>query len=95
MAAQSRGSAFPDTTAVPLADGGADDCAEKVCQTSGTAGIYGMIFAHRTLVQNREILRLLPCIYRCAVFYGKDGSCHGFAAIYVAVAHVSFFERMH
>lgn len=54
-----------------------------------------MIFAHRRLVQNREILRLLPYMYRCAVFYGKDGSCHGFAAIYVAVAHVSFFERMH
>ena len=27
--------------------------------------------------------------------YGKgtDGSCHGFAAIYAAAAHVSFFER--
>lgn len=93
MAAQSGGSAFPDATAVPLADGGADDCAEKICQTSETAGIYRMIFARRTLVQNREILRLLSCICRCAVFYGKDGSCHGFAAIYAVTAHVSFFER--
>ena len=55
MAAQSRGSAFPNTTAVSLADGGADDCAEEICQTGGTAGIYGMIFAHRAFVQNREI----------------------------------------
>lgn len=43
MAAQPGGSAFPDTTAVPLADGRADDCAEEVRQTGGTAGIYGMI----------------------------------------------------
>ena len=43
MAAQSGGSAFPDAAAVPLADGRADDCTEEVCQTGGTAGIYGMI----------------------------------------------------
>ena len=84
-----------NTAAVPLADGGADDCAEEVCQTGGTAGIYGMIFAHRAFVQNREILRLLPCICICAGSYGKDSSCHGFAAIYAVVAHVSFFERMY
>ena len=62
MAAQFRGSTFPDATAVPLADGGADDCAENVCQTSETAGIYGMIFSRRALVQNREISKLLPYI---------------------------------
>lgn len=95
MAAQSRGSAFPNTTAVPLVDGGADNCAEEICQTGGTAGIYGMIFAHRAFVQNREILRLLPCICICADSYGKDSSCHGFAAIYAVVTHVSFFERMY
>ena len=43
MAAQSRGSAFPDTTAVPLVDGGIDDRTKEVCQTGGTARIYGMI----------------------------------------------------
>ena len=43
MAAQPGGSAFPDATAVPLADGRLDDCAEEVRQTGGTAGIYGMI----------------------------------------------------
>ena len=42
MAAQPGGSAFPDATAVPLADGGADDCAQEVCQAGGTAGIYGI-----------------------------------------------------
>ena len=42
MAAQPRGSAFPDTAAVPLADGRADDHPEELCQTGGTAGIYGM-----------------------------------------------------
>ncbi len=46
------GSAYTDTTAVPLADGGTYDCPEKVRQTGGAAGIYGMIF-----VQNREIFR--------------------------------------
>ncbi len=25
--------------------------------------------------------------------YGKDGSCHGFADIYVTAAHVSFFGK--
>lgn len=50
-----------------------------------------MILVRRTLVQNREILRLLPRIYRCAVFGCKDGFCHGFAAIYAAVTCVSFF----
>lgn len=95
MTAQSRGSAFPDATAVLLADGGTDDCAEEVCQTSGTAGIYGIVFTHRALVQNREIFRLLSCIYRCAVSYGKDGSCRGFAVIYAAVTHASFFERVY
>ena len=95
MGAQSRGSAFPDTTAVPMADGGIDDRTKEVCQTGGTARIYGMIFAHRAFVQNREILRLLPCICICAGSYGKDSSCHGFAAIYAVVAHVSFFERVY
>ena len=93
MATQSGGSAQPDATAVPLADGGADDHTEKICQTSGPPGIYGMIFARRTFVQNREILRLLPHIYKCTVFYAKDGSCYGFAVLYAAVAHVSFFDR--
>ena len=43
MAPQPGGSAFPDTAAVPVADGRTDDHAEKVRQTSGAAGIYGMI----------------------------------------------------
>ena len=64
MAAQSGGSSCLDAAAVPLADGGADDRAEEVCQTGGTAGIYGMIFDHRVFVQNREIFRLPPCICR-------------------------------
>ena len=58
MAAQPGGSTFPDAAAVPLADGGADNCTEEVCQTSGTAGIYGIVFTHRALVQNRETFRL-------------------------------------
>ena len=93
MAAQPRGGACLDATAVPLADGGADDRTEEVCQTGGTAGIYGMIFARRALVQNREILRLLSA--RCAGFYGKDSSCHGFTFIYAVVTHASFFEKMY
>ena len=43
MAPQSGGSAFPDATAVPVADGGADDHAEKVRQAGGAAGIYRVI----------------------------------------------------
>lgn len=43
MAAQPSGSANPDAAAVPLANGRADDCPEKIRQTSGAAGIYGMI----------------------------------------------------
>ena len=43
MAAQPGGSAYPDSPAIPLADGRADDYTEEVCQTSGFAGIYGMI----------------------------------------------------
>lgn len=93
MAAQPGGSAFPDTAAVSLADGGADDCAEEVCQTGGAAGIYGMISARRAFVQNREILSLLPCIRRCTGSYGKDGSCHGFAVIYTLISHNSFFKK--
>lgn len=42
VAAQSGRSAFADTTAVPLADGRADDCPEKVCQADRTARIYGV-----------------------------------------------------
>ena len=45
MATQPGGSTLPDTATVPLADGGADDFTEEVCQTGGTAGIHGMIFA--------------------------------------------------
>ena len=95
MATQPSGSSFPDAAAVPLADGGADDRTEKVCQTGGASGIYGMISARRVLVQNREILSPLPCICRCAGSYGKGGSRHGIAAIYAAVTHDSFFERMY
>ena len=43
MAAQSGAGALPDTAAVPLADGRADNCPEEVSQASGAAGIYGMI----------------------------------------------------
>ena len=43
MAAQSRGSAFTDAATVPLVNGRADDCSEKVCQAGGTAGVYGII----------------------------------------------------
>ena len=43
VAAQSGGSASADAAAVPLADGRADDHTEKIRQTSGAAGIYGMI----------------------------------------------------
>ena len=43
MAPQPGGSAFADTAAISLADGRADDHTEKICQTGGTAGIYGMI----------------------------------------------------
>ncbi len=42
MAAQPPGSANPDAAAVPLADGRANNRPEKVRQTSGAAGIYGM-----------------------------------------------------
>ncbi len=67
MAAQPGGSTFPDAAAVPLADGRADDCAEEISQTGGAARIYGMMFTHRAFVQNREILKLMPCTCRCAV----------------------------
>ena len=43
MAAQPGGSALPDVAAVPVADGRADDHTEKVRQTSGAAGIHGVI----------------------------------------------------
>ena len=43
MTAQSRGSASADAAAVPLADGRADDHTEKIRQTGGAAGIYGII----------------------------------------------------
>ena len=95
MAAQSGGSPFPDSAAVPLADGGADDRTEKICQTRGAAGIYRMISAFRTLVQNREILRILPCICRCTVFYGKNSSCHGFSAIYGRKTMFHFLKRVY
>ncbi len=55
MAAQPPGSAFPDAAAVPLVDGGAYDCAEEVCQTSGTAGVYGIIFTRRHLCKTEKI----------------------------------------
>jgi len=95
MAPQSGRSAFPDTTAVPMADGGADDCTEKVSKASGTTGIYGMILPCRTFVQNREILRPLPCICGCTAFHCKDSFCHGFTVLYGAAVHISFFERIH
>ena len=95
MATQPPGGAFPDAAAIPLADGRADDRPEEVCQTGGAAGIYGMISARRGLVQNREILRRLPCTCRWAVFYGKNGFCRGFSAIYAAVAHVLFWEKLY
>ena len=43
MAAQPGGGAFPDTAAVPLADGRADDHPEEIGKAGGTAGIYGII----------------------------------------------------
>ena len=43
VAAQSGGSASADAAAVPLVDGRADDHTEKIRQTCGAAGIYGMI----------------------------------------------------
>ena len=64
MAAQPGGSTFADAAAVPLADGRADDRAEEISQTGGAAGIYGIIFICRAFVQNREILRLMPCTCR-------------------------------
>ena len=95
MAAQFRGCALPDATTVPLADGGADDRAEEVCQAGRTAGIYGIVFTRRALVQNREIFRLLPYSGRRAVFYGKNGSCRVFSVIYAAVTHVLFLEKLY
>lgn len=95
MAAQFRRRALPDATTVPLADGGADDRTEKVCQTGRTAGIYGIVFTHGALVQNREIFRLLPFSCRWAVFYGKNGSCRVFSVIYAAVTHVFFLEKLY
>ena len=59
MATQPRGGAFPDATAVSLADGEADGCAKEVCPVGGTAGIYELILAYKALVKNREILRTL------------------------------------
>ena len=53
MAAQPGGSAFPDAAAVPLADGGADDRAEEVCQAGGTAGIYGMTLCKTEKIPGR------------------------------------------
>ena len=91
MAAQSRGSTFPDTTAVPLADGGIDDCTKEVCPAGGTAGIHGMISVCWVFVQNREILRLLQCICRCAASYGRESPCHDFTAIYAVAAHTLLF----
>ena len=93
MAAQFRRRALADAAAVPLADGGADDRAEEVCHAGGAAGIYGMIFPHRALVQNREIFGLLSCICRQAVPCGKNSFCRGFLVIYAASAHVLFFGK--
>ena len=51
VAAQSGGSASADAAAVPLVDGRADDHTEKIRQTSGAAGIYGIICAKRRTFQ--------------------------------------------
>lgn len=95
MAAQSGRSAFPDTTAVPMADGGTDDRTEKVCQASGTAGIYGMIFNDRAFVQNREILMLLSRTCGCPLLHCKGSPCHGFTPLYAAAARISLLEGIH
>lgn len=42
MVAQSGGSAFPDTAAVPLADGGTGVYAKEIRQIGGAAGIHGV-----------------------------------------------------
>ena len=91
MAAQPGGSAFPDTTAVPLADGGIDDRTKEVCPAGGTAGVYGMISVCKVVVQNREILRLLQCIRRCDASYCKERLCHGFTAVYAIAVHTLLF----
>ena len=71
MAAQPGGSAFPDAATVPLADGGADDYTEEVCQAGGTARIYGIVFPCIAFVQNREIFQPQPHICKWSVSYGK------------------------
>ena len=95
MAAQPGRSAFPDTTAVPMADGGTDDRTEKVCQTGGTTGIYGMIFNYRTFVQNREILMLLSRTCGCPLIHCKSSPCHGFKTLYAAAGRISLWEVAH
>ena len=95
MAANGKRGTAIDAAAIPLADGGADDRTEEVCQTGGTARIYGIVFNHRVLVQNSEIFRLLSCINGWAVFYDKNGSCRGFPVIYAAVTHVLFWEKLY
>ena len=93
MAAQPGASTFPDTAAVPMADGRADDHAEEVCQAGGAAGICGMIFPCITFVQNREIFQTSPHICKWSVPMGKTGPCLGFSDIYVTVTPVSFLRK--
>ena len=95
MAAQFRGCALPDTTTVPLADGGTDDRAEEVCQASGTARIYGIVFTYMAFMQNRENFRLLPHICRRAVLHGRNGPYRGLAPIYAAVTYVLFWKKLY
>lgn len=90
MAAQPPGSAFPDTAAVPLADGRADDCAEEVRQACGTAGIYGMI-----LCKTEKFPGYCCPRSSCPVSCGTDSPCHGFPAVYAVDARVSFLRRMY
>ena len=71
VAAQSGGSASADAAAVPLVDGRADDHTEKIRQTSGAAGIYGMI-----LCKTQNFSGGFD-IFRTCVFRQYSASCAG------------------
>lgn len=60
MTPQSRGSAFADNAAAPLAYGRSDDYTKESCKAGEATGIYGMAF-----VQNREICQLFSDAWKC------------------------------
>ena len=90
MAAQSGRGTFPDTPAVPLADGRADDHSEEVCQACGTAGIYGMNLCKTEKFQSVAVRAadVLPPVVRTV-------PAMIFPAVYAVYARVPFWGRMY